>query len=71
MVTYDFDYHNRLNLLAELILSHPDSRMQSLQQTAIKEYPVSSKALEQHCYSSKFAFKAADIANNNLLRVTT
>lgn len=64
---YDTDYHNRINMLAELMECHPDSRMKSLQKTALREYPVSSRELYRHCMGYKFAFKAADIANSKLL----
>ena len=65
--SYDFDYYNRLVWLSELMESHPNSRMKSLQKSALREYPVSSKELYRHCMSSKYALKAADILNTKLV----
>jgi hypothetical protein len=66
IITHDVDYHNRLNLLAELIEYHPDSRMKSLQKTALREYPVSSRELYKHCLSARFALKAAELLNKQV-----
>ena len=63
----DYDYCDRLRCLAELITAHPNSRMKSLQKTALRIYPVHSRELYRHCMTSRFAFKAADIANESLL----
>jgi hypothetical protein len=49
--------------LATLMEAHPNSRMKSLQQTALKEYPVHSRELYRHCMGARFAMKAADIIN--------
>ena len=65
----DYDYHNRLQLLAELGTAHPDSRMKSLQKTALRIYPVASRELYRHCMSARFALKAADIANADLIKL--
>ena len=66
-VSHDVDYNSRLVHLAELMVCHPDSKMKSLHASALREYPVHSLELHRHCMSAKFAMKAADIANHNLL----
>ena len=65
----DYDYHHRLHLLAELMTAHPDGRMKKLQKTALREYPVASRELYRHCMSWDFAFKAAAIANADLIKL--
>ena len=63
-MSHDVDYQNRLSLLAELIEAHPNSRMKSLQKTALRIYPVASREVYRHCMGFGFAFKAADIVNS-------
>ena len=66
MASHDVDHGSRLAHLAELMQFHPNSRMKSLQKSALREYPVSSKELYRHCMGWRFAFKAADILNSKL-----
>ena len=64
--SHDYDYSNRLNELASLMLAHPMTKMKKLQKSALRAYPVTSKELTRHCYGARFAFKAADIANKSI-----
>jgi hypothetical protein len=62
----DTAYHDRLKLLAELMVLSPNKPMRKLQREALKYYPVDSKELQRHLLGISYAFKAADIANKEL-----
>ena len=63
MKGYDYDYLNRMELLAELMIRFPWHKVRRLQKTALREYPTSYKGVYRHCMSYHFASKAADLAN--------
>ena len=61
--SFDYDYYDRLKELASLIKHHPTSKMKSLQKSALRAYPVSSKELYRNYMGSNFALSAANLAN--------
>ena len=63
MKGYDYDYLNRMELLAELMIRFPKHKVRKLQKSALREYPTSYKAVYRHCMSYHFASTAADLAN--------
>lgn len=63
MKSFDYDYHQRLEALAELMLANPDYQMKTMQAQVLQEYPLQSEAAQAHWMSWDIAFKAAELAN--------
>ena len=62
----DSDYYRRAEFLATLMKQNPNKPMRKLQKEALRMYPVQSKELQRHLLSIRYAFFAADIANEEL-----
>ena len=63
MKGYDYDYLNRMELLAELMIRFPLHKVRKLQKSALREYPTSYSEVYRHCMSFNFANMAAQLAN--------
>lgn len=60
---YDTAFHNRVELLLELMELRPNKSMKKLQWEALKFYPLHYKASIRYWMSWKIAAYAADIKN--------
>jgi|DEB0MinimDraft_6_1074348.scaffolds.fasta_scaffold39402_2 hypothetical protein len=63
MKGYDYNYWNRMELLAELMIRFPLHKVRKLQKSALREYTTEYKGVYRHCMGYHFASKAADLAN--------
>ena len=63
MKGYDYNYWNRMELLAELMIRFPLHKVRKLQKSALREYPTSYNEVYRHCMSFNFANMAAQLAN--------
>lgn len=62
----DFGYHDRLNLLADLMLENGDRPVRKLMREALKYYPLHSIEGQRHWLRMRTAFLAADVINTRL-----
>lgn len=67
MISYDLGYHDRFNLLCELMRLYPNSKMRKLQKEALRYYPLTSIEGQRQWLSMATAWKAADRLNEELL----
>ena len=59
--SFDYDYHDRLGYLADLIEAQPESIWYHLSREALDMYPVSSQGLQQLYMSFPYFEKAVQI----------
>ena len=62
-MSIDTDYHNRLDLVAELMLQNPKRNVRRLLRESLKYYPLGSKEAIRNWMSWRTAFAAAEVAN--------
>ena len=55
-MAYDFDYWNRLQLLYDLAIENPESRMRDLQIEALKYFPLCSISARRRFLSIETAY---------------